>query len=134
MSSSQNQNILAAFNDHFVEFITDVQNVFPENVDVLTAKNSLMMIRKANPKMIIKIWKLYIVDKYKNMIENGDISFFIEKDYSSDLSSLEYSGKIMEGINRLRDPIKQMTPENRDKTMKYIQNLTKLCILYENGN
>jgi selenocysteine-specific translation elongation factor len=129
--TSQNQNILTAFNDHFVEFITDVQNVFPENADVLTAKNSLLMIRKANPKMIIKIWKIHIVDKYRSKIENGDISFFLEKDYSSDLSILESSDKIMEGINRLREPIKQMAPENREKTMKYIQNLTKLCILYE---
>lgn len=127
-----NQNILTAFNDHFVEFISDVQSVFPENTDVLTAKNSLMMIRKANPKMIIKIWKSNIVDKYRNQIENGDISFFIEKDYSSDLSSAEFSGKIMEGIDRLRGPIKDMSFENREKTMKYIQNLSKLSILYEN--
>ncbi len=125
------QNILTAFNDHFVEFISDVQSVFPENADVLTAKNSLMMIRKANPKMIIKIWKSNIVDKYRNQIENGDISFFIEKDYSNDLSKAEYSDKIMEGINRLRKPIEDMLPENRNKTMKYIQNLTKLCILHE---
>jgi len=125
------QNILTAFNDHFVEFISDVQSVFPENVDVLSAKNSLMMIRKANPKMIIRIWKSNIVDKYRNQIENGDISFFIEKDYSSDLSKAEYSDKIMEGIDRLRQPIKDMAPENREKTMKYIQNLTKLCLLYE---
>jgi hypothetical protein len=127
-----NQNILTAFNDHFVEFISDVQSVFPKNADVLTAKNSLGMIRKANPKMIIKIWKSNIVDKYRPQIENGDISFFIEKDYSSDLSKAEYSDKIMEGIDRLRDPIKQMSEENQQKTMKYIQNLTKLCILYEN--
>ena len=126
------QNILTAFKEHFVEFITDVQTVFPENVDVLTAKNSLMMIRKANPKMIIKIWKSNIVDRYRNQIENGDISFFIEKDYSGDLSNTEFSGKIMEGIDRLRGPIKDMAPENREKTMKYIQNLTKLCVLYEN--
>ena len=125
------QNILTAFNDHFVEFITDVQTVFPENADVLTAKNSLMMIRKANPKMIIKIWRSNIVDKYRSQIESGDISFFIEKDYSNDLSKAEYSDKIMEGIDRLRKPIKDMAQDNRDKTMKYIQNLTKLCILYE---
>jgi hypothetical protein len=125
-------NILTAFNDHFVEFISDVQSVFPENVDVLTAKNSLMMIRKANPKMIIKIWKQNIVDAYKDKIEKGDISFFIDKDYSSDLSKIDSSDKIMEGIDRLREPIRNMSQENRDKTMKYIQNLTKLCILYNN--
>ena len=125
------QNILTAFNDHFVEFISDVQSVFPENADVLTAKNSLMMIRKANPKMIIRIWRSNIVDKYRSQIESGDISFFIEKDYSSDLSKAEYSDKIMEGIDRLRKPIKQMSQENQQKTIKYMQNLSKLCILYE---
>jgi len=126
------QNILTTFNDHFVEFISDVQSVFPENADVLTAKNSLIMIRKANPKMIIKIWKSNIVDKYRTQIENNDISFFMEKDYSTDLSKAEHSDKIMEGIDRLRQPVKEMVPENREKTMKYIQNLTKLSLLYEN--
>jgi hypothetical protein len=126
-------NILSAFNDHFVDFISDVQSVFPEDVDVLTAKNSLIMIRKANPKMIIKIWKMYIVDKYQEQIESGDISFFIDKDYGNDLSKIENVGKIMEGIDRLRAPIKEMSQENQQKTMKYIQNLTKLSIVYCEG-
>ena len=120
-------NILSKFNEHFVEFISDIQEVFPEDVDLLTAKNSLLMIKKANPKMIIKIWKTHIVDKYSKQIQDGDISFFINKDYSQDLSST----KIMDGINRLRGPIKAMTLENQQKTMKYIQNLTQLSILYE---
>jgi hypothetical protein len=125
-------NILSAFNDHFVEFISDVQKVFPEDASLLTAKNSLLMIRKANPKMIIKIWKQYIVDVYLVQIESGDLSFFMDKDYTNDLSKTEFAGKIMEGIDRLRGPIKDMTKENQDKTMKYIQNLTKLAILYNN--
>lgn len=125
------KNILSAFNDHFVDFVSDIQNVFPEDVDVLTAKNSLLAIRKANPKLIVKIWNSYIVGKYKAEIEAGDISFFINKDYSDDFSVAQNSDKIMEGINRLRDPVKQMTPENQAKTMKYIQNLTKLAVLCE---
>ena len=47
-------NILTAFNDHFVDFVTDIHKVFPDDVDVLTAKNSLLTIRKVNPKMIVK--------------------------------------------------------------------------------
>jgi len=81
--------------------------------------------------MIIKIWKTHIVDKYMDQIEKGDISFFIDKDYSDDLSATYFSNKIMEGIDRLRNPIREMTLENQQKTMKYIQNLTKLSILYE---
>lgn len=122
-------NILTAFNDHFLEFLNDVQSVFPEDADILTAKNALLAIRKANPKMIVKIWKAFIADKYRDQINAGDIAFFIDKDYSSDVSISENSDKIMSSINRLREPIKNMSPENQAKSMKYIQNLTKLSEL-----
>ena len=125
------QNVLTAFNDHFVEFVTDIQNVFPENQDVLIAKNSLLAIRRANPKMIVKIWNTFIVGKYKSEIESGDISFFINKDYGGDFVNMNESSKIIEGIDRLRDPVKQMSKDNQNKAMKYIQNLTKLADLHD---
>ena len=124
-------NILTAFNDHFMEFINDVQAVFPDDPDILTAKNGLTAVRKANPKLIVKIWKSFIADKYKKEIETGNIDFFINKDYSQDLSSSQNSDKIMESINRLRDPVKQMNSTDQEKTMKYIQNLTKLAKMCE---
>jgi len=124
-------NILTAFNDHFLEFINDVQSVFPNDPDILSAKNALTMIRKANPKMIVKIWKTLIADKYKNQIDSNDISFFLEKDYSSDVSTSNNSDKIMEAIDRLREPIRNMGPDNQSNVMKYIQNLTKLSQLCE---
>lgn len=126
-------NLLSVFNDHFVEFVTDIHNVFPEDHDILVAKNSLLAIRKANPKMIVKIWKTFIVDKYQKEIESGNLDFFMEKDYSQDVAGADNSGKIMEAINRLRGPIKQMSHENQQKTMKYIQNLTKLAGLIESS-
>jgi accessory colonization factor AcfC len=124
-------NILTAFNDHFLEFLNDVQSVFPEDTDVLTAKNALLAIRKANPKMIVKIWKTFIADKYKNQILVGDIAFFINKDYASDVLSASGSDKIMESIDRLREPVRNMSQDNQAKVMKYIQNLTKLADLVE---
>jgi hypothetical protein len=123
--------ILTAFNDHFMDFLNDIQSVFPEDSDILTAKNGLIAIRKANPKMIVKIWKTFIADKYRTEIASGDISFFINKDYSEDVVNSTGSDKIMEAINRLRQPVKNMSPENQAKSMKYIQNLTKLSALCE---
>jgi hypothetical protein len=124
-------SILSAFNDHFAEFVDDVHNVFPEDPNILSAKNSLITIRKANPKMIVKIWSTYVVGKYKNEIEAGNLDFFMNKDYSSDIAVSQYSDKITESIDRLREPIRNMTPENQEKTIKYIQNLTKLASLCE---
>ena len=124
-------NILTAFNDHFSDFLNDIQSVFPNDADILAAKNSLVMIRKANPKMIVKIWKTFIADKYRSEIESNDITFFLSKDYSSDVSTAKNSDNIMESIDRLREPIKNMSVENQAKVMKYIQNLTKLSQLCE---
>jgi len=126
-------NLLTAFNDHFVEFLTDIQRVFPEDVDILTAKNALLTIRKTNPKIIVKIWNTYVVGEYKKEIDAGDIAFFINKDYTKDIANTNSSGKITESIDRLRNPVKQMSLEDQAKVMKYIQNLTKLATLYESA-
>jgi hypothetical protein len=123
-------NILTAFNDHFAEFVSDIYRVFPEDKDVLVAKNALFAIRKANPKMIIKLWNDFVVGKYKEEIEKGDIGFFVNKDYSTDLADAHNSSKITQAIDRLRAPIKQMSSDEQTKAMKYIQNLTKLADIY----
>ena len=122
-------NLLSVFNDHFSEFVNDIHSVFPDDIDILTAKNAFIAVRKANPKLLVRIWVKYVATPYKDIIEAGDINFFISKDYSSDLAKNDNSDKIMESIDRLRNPVKQMSPENQAKTMKYIQNLCKLSAL-----
>jgi hypothetical protein len=122
-------NLVTVFNNHFSEFVDDIQSVFPDDADILTAKNALSAIRKANPKLIVKIWVKYVSIPYKQEIESGNIDFFILKDYSNDLVRNDNADKIMESIDRLRKPIKEMSTENRAKTMKYIQNLSKLAVL-----
>ena len=130
--SNPNNNMLTIFNDHFVEFITDIHNVFPEDADILAAKNSLIAIRKANPKLIVKIWMKYVATPYQDRIMAGDINFFIEKDYSNDLTKSNNPDQIMESIDRLRNPVKQMNPDNQLKTMRYIQNLCKIASMIPN--
>ena len=122
-------NLVTVFNDHFSEFVNDVQSVFPDDADILTAKNALLAIRKANPKLLVRIWMKYVYTPYKEQIEAGDINFFLTKDYSADLARNDNADKIMESIDRLRKPVKDMSPENQAKTMKYIQNLSKLAKL-----
>jgi hypothetical protein len=124
-------SILTAFNDHFFEFINDIQEIFPYDHDLLVSKNSLTVVRKANPKMIVKIWNAYVVGKYKSEIEAGNLDFFINKDYSSDFINANNSDKIIEAIDRFRQPIKNMSEQNKLKSIKYIQNLTKLAALCE---
>lgn len=128
---SAGNTIFSIFNNHFVDFLNDVQNVFPEDTDIAKARNAVVTIRKANPKLLIKFWRVYVADPYNDEIEQSNINFFITKDYSQDLSQNDNSKKIMDIIDRLREPVRLMSAENQTKTMKYIQNLSKLSKSYQ---
>ena len=121
--------ILSIFNKQFKEFVEDISRVFPANSDISTFKTIIGQLLTITPKTIYKTFKKHVVDKYQAEIEAGDINFFITKDYSADLARNDNADKIMESIDRLRNPVKQMSPENQAKTMKYIQNLCKLSAM-----
>ncbi len=123
--------IVPAFNKHFMELVEDIVSVFPDDVDIMTAKNSFIAVKKINPKLLIKAWDTFVVSKYHNEIENGDISYFLEKDYTEDLKSSPSSKQIIDAIDRLRKPIKTMDDINKNKIVKYLQNLSKLTLIYK---
>jgi hypothetical protein len=127
---SNNIQILKAFNDHFFEFIDDVLRVFPDDTDIAAAKLAFAKFRKMNPKLIITAFKTYVVDKYRTKIQNGDLNFFINKNYKDDVINNKNNELILNKIDLLRQPIRQMGEESQEKAFKYISNLCKLCDLY----
>jgi len=127
---SDKNSILKAFNIHFFEFLSDIIDIIPENNDIREAKITFETFKRANPTSIIKVWFQYIYKPYVFVIDSGDISFFIEKDYNEDLSILSNSRDIMKIIDKIRDPIKNMNPVNKGHCQKYIQNLSKLSNIY----
>ena len=127
-----NTQILKGFNDHFMEMVEDIERVFPDDTDISTVKKSFTELRKANPKMVIKVYKEQILDLYRTQIESGNIDFFIDKDYKKDVGNIQDSEYILNKINILRDPVRDMEKEDQNKVIKYIQNLSKLCHAYHN--
>lgn len=123
-------SVLTAFNNHFDEFVCDLVRIFPDDADILSSQTKFRLLRKTNPRLMIIIWYKYVVEKYTAEIDRGDINFFMEKDYSMDLTNIENPDRVIEGIDRLREPVKRMTDSDREKSMKYMQNLKKLAELY----
>jgi len=120
--------VMKAFLNQFTEFVEDIQGVFPDNADIDSAKTALFLVKKTNPRILLNAWITYIVEPYTDQIEKGDIRFFLDKDYTRDL---EYMGNaVMQKVDTLRGPIRDMGTDNQAKSMKYIQNLTKLAKLY----
>ena len=122
--------LMGAFNNHFIDFFNEVSLLFPENTDIKVAHTSLIAMKKANPKLIINIWREYIVTPYKKEIDTGNIDFFVNRNYTNDLKDASYGKTILEKIDTLREPIKEMGEGNLKKTIGYVQNLTKICELY----
>jgi hypothetical protein len=132
--SSANDNdktlLMNAFNEQLFEFFDDIECIFTEDTSVKKAKNALLIIKKLNPSLIIKIWYVYIYSKYKTEIDNNNIDFFIDKDYKNDLENMNKSDDIVKNIDKIRQPIKNMSKENQEKSFKYIKNLCILSKLY----
>ncbi len=125
-------SLLGAFNNHFLEFIEDLIIIFPHDNEIKTLKTAFSTLKSVNPKAVLKIWSKYIL-KYRTEIEQGDISFFINKNYDDDLSESSKKDDVAKIIQRLREPVQNMSQNNQDKAMKYIQNLTKICVLYNSS-
>jgi hypothetical protein len=125
--------ILKAFNNQFEEFLEDVEVLFPENSDIKTTKTGLNMLRKANPKMIVSVWYRYICIKYEAEIEKENLEYFLTKDYSNDLKMDEgAANKVLDGIDKIREPLRHLDPTNKKKTIQYLKNLNQLSKIYNN--
>ena len=121
-------NLLKVFNNHLVEFLDDVITIFPENTDIQTGRTFIVGIKKVNPKKIIEIWKTYVNDKYIQEINDGNWDFFINKDYTEDLQYT--SSNVVNVINDVKIQFRDTSNENKQKALKYVQNLCKICNLY----
>ena len=121
---------MGGFNNHLSELLESLSEILPENKELKTAIASLATARKANPKLIIMSWKHYVLDKYEENIMSGNLDYFLEKDYSDDVKNEADAANILDKIIVIKNTMKTLDKVNLDKTVSYLQNLTKLCKVY----
>jgi hypothetical protein len=122
--------VLRSFNNLFFEFLDDLQHILPENTEITYAITTFTTIRRANPTAIIKSWYTFVNIPYYSVIEQGDLTYFFNKDYSEDLVTINKSEEIMKMIDNIRKPIQEMNQVNQQHSLKYLQNLCKLSNIY----
>lgn len=131
MASIDKSTLLKAFNSQFEEFLDDIVILFPNNRDIKTSKTALVMMKQANPKMLLSVWYRYIYIKYADKIEEENIDYFLDKDYTEDVAKMENSGSsVIESINKLKGPLKELDEENTAKCLQYLKNLNNLSNMY----
>jgi hypothetical protein len=127
--------VMRSFNTLFFEFMDDILSIYPENKEIRYARGKFELLKKGNPSILIKFWKMHVYDPYHEQIEQGDISFFIQKDYRSDFtqsndSVSDANEKILSMIENVRASVRDMDESNRKCSADYIMKLSTLSLLY----
>ena len=129
MESETQKSLKELFCTQLVEFMDDIILVFPNNLDIKTGRTFVVGLINVSKKKLMGIWKTSIVDIYDEAIMNGDKNYFINKDYSYDLG-VGKTDNMMNIVEEIRLLIRNTSEENKDKAIKYLQNLSKICKLY----
>ena len=127
---SQKVTLMRAFNKCFYDFMDDIMSVFDDKSVFINAKKKCEMIQSANPAILVRAWHQYLYSKYAEVIDAGNTEFFLEKDYSDDVSQFDYAEQIMTVINTFRQPLKDLSDSNKDMAMKHIQMLSRISQKY----
>ena len=125
-----NTLVLSTFIKQLDEWLEDITLCYkPNDARFIKCKLYFETIKQGNPKLLITLWKSKITVPYKEQILEGNIDYFLNKDYKEDISS-NYNDTIDNAIQDLRKVIRTMNQENIQMSVKYIQNLCKLSELY----
>ena len=135
MPPVNNSIFMKTFNDQFFQFCDDIYKVFPEEKTIPQAKNLAIMVKKANPKLLISIWHRYITIPYKDVMLNNDVdecsAFLMTKDYTHDVRNLGKNVQLtLDTIDIMRAKVNNMNRKDKELSLKYITNLIKLSDLY----
>ena len=121
--------------DQIFQLFDDILLVIPNDSDILAAKVYVSGVKQANPKLILTSWYNTVTMKYKEQIDKGDFDFAINNDYNNDIqkhydensNDFKYFEKM---IDKVRDVVKNLDDDNRQKLIKYVQNISNLTLLY----
>ena len=127
---SKNQ-VIETFNKHILEFIMDIERVFPNDTDITASRKSLSRTIIMIPKSVIRAFNEHFCMVYSNEIDSGNLDFFIDNDYNAKHGNIINNNSfIIKKINELRRPVRNMVDDDKAKVIQYLKNLKKLTELY----
>jgi len=129
MSFSQ-EDYLEIFIEHFIEFVEDVGRLYYNDDKVQLLKEGIIWAAENNKERVINGWKKYVCDNFRKEIEANDYKFFTESRDWEQVITHKNKDLIISKLTELRQSITDLNLENKMKALKYVENLVKLCDLY----
>jgi len=126
--------ILRAFNTLFFQFMDEVIDMNPEQLDILQARVFFQTMKKNNPTLLIKVWKKNVYEPFQQQIDEENIDFFLNRDYQVEVSKIVGNEQAIHSfIVKMKSQLVQMDMTCKLKIMNDIKNLCHLSRIYCGG-
>ena len=123
----------SSFNRTYFELLKMMKEQVQDNKDFKRFYNQNLFVKRTNIKLLIRTWYENITYFYKEPIFRGNIQFFLDKDYSSDISeNRDFSNtySIDTYIQYFKSVYESLDKKQVDTFVSKVQELTQLSNLY----
>ena len=133
MSKQEKTSWFKLFNSTYFELLKMMKDNSDKNKDFLRFYKQNLFLKRANIKLFIRTWYTNITCFYMEPILNGNIQFFLEKDYSAEINEnkdFSNSYSIESYVQYFKEIYNTLKQEDVDAFVEKVQELTKLSKLY----
>lgn len=126
-----NRTILTAFNNTLNMFIEELISSYPQEREFVLFKNTIALIRKANPKKILVLFNEYIEPYVVNIKDKNEV-FFLNESYSDLVEeNVKDTNNAWRFIDNLKQYWRKTSETNKDVIWKYLNTLITLSEKYK---
>lgn len=131
---SDKQFILKTFKKEFNDYFVFIKKNFTfDKSEIKYIETVIKMFIKYSGDKSIQIWFTYFSLPYGKHILLGDLQYFVNKDYNSDIKTFEQeenSNYLLEVIEKTKNELINLDDSLKTECITHLQNLTKLSIMY----
>ena len=131
--STNKKAVFKKFNEIYFDLLKTMKENSDKNKDFENFYNKNFFIKKTNIKLFIKVWYQSITTLYKHEIMEGNIDYFIKKDFSKDIEdNLEFSNtySIDTYIHYFKEIYHNLEEKYVNDFVLKVQSLTLLSDMY----
>lgn len=121
--------LIDAFYGQFSNFLEELSKLFPGDSDFPAYRTSVLLIKKANPNLVIKEIMSHVIP-FEDMIRARDAGYFLGGRPSQDAVDLVSSQSIDPVLDKLRGCWRAMSDENRKVVWDYMILLIEIAKRY----
>ena len=125
-----NCSSLSLFNKTYFSFLDFIKIYLKDDPNFKTFYRKNLIVKETNVKLIIKTWDERITKKYYDEVMNKNFDFFLNKEYTNDISAKETP--LLKYINDFKQVYPTLDDSLKNQFTDYIVDLTQYSYNYYN--